>query len=161
MLAENSLSHYLDKALASMPSAFARLVFLSSLRNHYTGRYIHEGWVSFSSPAEVHKLLRETHQSVFKHVLTLPIMTLSRELRKHYQSLGEDEFHAASFWLDIEPYHEMIPEACSRLSREFFISQLRAALEILALAPNWEYLEEPISLLRRQLGPRLPRPSSN
>lgn len=143
MLRENAIFRYLDNALGSLPSPFARLVFLSSLRDPYTGHYFHEGWASVSSVGDVNTTLRETHRTVFDSVVDLSLITLTRELRKHFQSLGEAELRTASLWLQTEPFHEMIPEGCPLLSRKFFISQLRLALEVLAKAPNWAYLEEP------------------
>jgi len=143
MLRENAISRYLDNALGSLPSPFAQLVFLASLRDPYTGHYFHEGWASISSAADVNSTLRETHRAVFEAVTGLSLMPLTRELRKHFQCLGEAELRVAKLWLQTEPYHEMIPEGCPLLSRKFFISQVRLALEVLAAAPNWAYLEEP------------------
>lgn len=157
MLREDSLSRYLSNALASLAGPFAQLVFLASLRDPYTGRYLHEGWASVSSPADVHRALRDTHGSVFESVVSLPLIAFCGELRKHFQSLGEVEWGAAKMWLEMEPYYEMIPEGCPLLSRRFFISQFRTALEVLIHAPDWAHLEEPTSLPVRQPGPP-PRP---
>ncbi len=145
MLREQPISRYLQNVLEALPSAFAQLVFLSSLRDPYTGRYLHEGWASISTPEEVNRALRETHRSVFEAVVSLSLMDLSRELRKHFSSLGQVEIRVANLWLETEPYYEMIPEGCSLLARRFFISQFRSALEVLIQAPGWTYLEEPAS----------------
>ena len=51
---------------------------------------------SISSPAEVNVALRETHQDVFGCVANLSLIGLSKELRKHFKSLGEAEHRAAS-----------------------------------------------------------------
>ena len=151
MLSENALSRYLSNALTSLPSPFAQLVFLSSLRDPYTGHYFHEGWASVASAGDVNTMLRETHLTVFDSVTCLSLITVARELRKHFECLGEAELRAATLWLQTEPYREMIPEGCSALSRQFFISQIRLALEVLAQAPGWAYLEE-------SAGPQYPRP---
>src|SRR5215467_6786542 len=145
MLRENAISRYLNNALGALPSPFAQLVFLASLRDPYTGRYFHEGWASVSSPGDVNSALRETHRAVFDSVTAMSLMPLTRELRKHFQCLGETELRVAKLWLQTEPYHEMIPEGCPLIARKFFISQLRLALEVLSQAPNWAYLEEPAS----------------
>ena len=157
MLRENAISRYLQNALNSLPSPFAKLVFLASLRDPYTGRYFHEGWASVSSAADVNAALRETHRTVFDSVVDLSLISLTRELRSHFQCLGETELRAANLWLQTEPYHEMIPEGCNLLSRKFFISQLRLALEVLAQAPNWAYLEEPAASPCPPPGP-IPQP---
>jgi hypothetical protein len=157
MLRENAISRYLQNALGSLPSPFAQLVFLASLRDPYTGHYFHEGWASVSSTGDVNRTLRETHRTVFDSVISLSLVTLTRELRTHFESLGEAELRAAKLWLQTEPFHDMIPEGCSQLSRKFFISQLRLALEVLTQAPNWAYLEAPASSPCPPLDP-LPQP---
>ena len=156
MMQEKPISRYLQNVLDALPSAFAQLVFLSSLRDPYTGRYLHEGWSSVSTPEEVNMALRDTHRSVFEAVVSLSLMDLSRELRRHFNSLGQVEVRVANLWLETEPYYEMIPEGCSVLARRFFISQFRSALEVLIQAPGWTYLEEPASspLPQPDLGPR-------
>jgi hypothetical protein len=145
MLQEHSISRYLHRVFDSLPSPFAQLAFLASLRDPYTGHYLHEGWATVCSREQVNVALRDSHQSVFESVAGLTLVGLSRELRKHFRSIGEAERRAATLWLETEPYHEMIPEGCSSLARKFFISQVRFALELLVHAPSWEYLEEPTS----------------
>ena len=142
MLREKPMSRYLQNLLDGLPSVFVQLVFLSSLRDPYTGHYLHEGWANVFSPEEVNRAIRETHRSVFEAVVNLSLMDLSRELRKHFDSLGQVEVRVANLWLETEPYYEMIPEGCSVLARRFFISQFRSALQVLIQAPGWTYLEE-------------------
>ena len=157
MLEAHPISRYLYRVFDALPSPFAQLAFLASLRDPYTGHYLHEGWASICSPAEVNVALRETHQDVFECVTGLSLVGLSRELRKHFKSLGEAERRAATLWLETEPYYEMIPEGCSALSRKFFISQVRFALELLIHAPSWEHLEEPAASPLPPPGPTLQR----
>ena len=145
MRQEHDISRYLSRVFDSLPSPFAQLAFLASLRDPYTKHYVHEGWATMCSPAEVNVILRDTHQSVFASVAGVSLVELSRELRKHFRSISEVERRTATLWLDTKPYYEMIPEGCSSLSRKYFISQVRFALELLVHAPTWEYLEEPTS----------------
>jgi hypothetical protein len=154
---ENSLSRYVHRAMDALPSSFAQLVFLASLRDPYTGHYIHEGWASVSSPVEVNQALRLTHQSIFESVVDLPLLALCKELRRHFESLGETELRAANLWLETEPYYELIPEKCPVVPRKFFISQLRLALEVLVRAPGWSCLGEPAALQSPPPGPE-PQP---
>jgi hypothetical protein len=140
---EGPVGRYLQNILESLPSALAQLVFLSSLRDPYTGRYIHEGWASVSTPETVNGVLREAHQAVFESVVELPLLVLSKELRMHFQSVGQPEPRVSTFWLQTEPYYEMIPEGALLVSRKFFTSQFRLALELLIQAPpSWPHLEQ-------------------
>ena len=147
MLQEHAISRYLSRVFDSLPSPFAQLAFLASLRDPYTGHYVHEGWATVCSPAELNVTLRDAHQSVFASVVGLSLVDVSRELRRHFKSISAVERSAATLWLGTKPYYEMIPEGCSSLSRKYFISQVHFALELLICAPSWEYLEEPTSSL--------------
>jgi len=161
MLPGDSLSRYLTQALSSLPGPLSSLVFLSSLRDHYNGRYLHEGWASCGSPAEVHEKLRHAHLLVFESLLELPMLEYARELRQHIQSLGEEEARVVALWRELEPFNEMIPEGCSPAGRQLFRSQLRLALEVLALAPDWRCLQAPAASPPPRPGPLYLHPDPN
>jgi hypothetical protein len=141
MIREDPVSRYLLHAMSVLPTHFARLVFLASMRDHYTGQYLHEGWAGASSPEEVSAALGQMHRHVFEVVAILPLLDLCKEIRKHFESLGETELRTAKFWLETEPYYEMIPAGYPLLAHKLFISQIRLALEILVRAPKWDRLE--------------------
>jgi hypothetical protein len=153
MQSAERLERYLSRALDSLEGPLAQLVYLASLRDPYTGRYLHEGWSSVVSADSVHSALRDAHRAAFETTMTLVLPDLSSDLRRHFRALGEQEQRVAKLWLETEPYYEMIPEGCPQLSRRFFISQVRVALEILLLAPDWKFLAEPVSLPFQQLDP--------
>jgi len=141
-----SLKRYIAQAIDSAESLFERLVFLGSLRDAYTGRYLHEGWSGVDSAEEIHKVLSEFHNSVFVSVLRFSLIDLTRELRRHFSSLNQTERETALFWLEIEPFRDLIPEGSSPWLRELFISQVRTALEVLSRAPDWPELMGPAAL---------------
>jgi hypothetical protein len=156
MIRNNVVSRYLLNAMGSLRTPFARLIFLTSTRDHYTGQYLHDGWASESSAEEVNAVLRKMHRQVFEAVTTLPLLDLCREIRVHFDSLGEAESPTASFWIETEPYREMVPSGYPELARKLFISQVRLALEVLVQAPNWEQLGESVASPRPPLGPGHP-----
>jgi hypothetical protein len=80
---------------------------------------------------------------VFQSTVDLSLADLSNELRRHFHLLGEEEHRVAKLWLETEPYYELVPEGCPQLPRRFFITQIRAALEVLVRFPHWEFLREP------------------
>ena len=146
----NKFTKLIEKSLSCLPNALGRLIFLTSLRDSYTGRYLHEGWVTVASPEEVNQKLRHIHREVFDLVIRLPLLSFCKELREHFKTVGGIEENSAKLWLEIEPYREMIPEGCLRAERDFFISQIKAALRVLVHAPDWEILREPGALPLQQ-----------
>ena len=161
MLGAHTLGRYLSETLVSLPGPLAQLIYLGSLRDHYSGRYVHEGWAEYSSPAEVHGLLKSKHLEIFEFVGSYGLIDLARELRSHFRALGEDERRAVAVWRELQPFSEIIPEGCSRVSRKLFSSQLRLALEVLANAPDWPHLQVPAASPLPPPGRPHPRPAVN
>ena len=83
MLTGELLDLYMNRALDSLEGPLPRLVFLTSLRDPYTGRYLHEGWATVFPPDAVHATLRDTHRNVFESVVNLMLPALCNELRRH------------------------------------------------------------------------------
>lgn len=148
--AEN-LKRYIAQALERAESLFERLVFVASLRDSYTGRYLHQGWSGVAASEEVHAVLKTVHESLFKSGLSLSVLELSKELRFHFRTREQTERETSILWLETEPFRDLIPRGCSHALREFFISQMRAALEVLCRAPEWGEIAGPIASLRSQL----------
>jgi hypothetical protein len=146
MIRGDPVSRYLTDAMSALPTPFARLVYLASMKDHYTAKYLHDGWISVSSPEEVNAVLRQVHRQVFEFVAMQPLLDLCKEVRKHFESLGETEVQTARLWLETEPYYLMIPVGYPPVARKFFISQFRLALEILIHAPKWDRLETETSV---------------
>jgi hypothetical protein len=135
----------MQRALGALPTPFQQLVFLASLRDSYSGRYLHEGWATVVSADEIHRALRQAHLDCFDEILKLPLTALCGQLQQHFASLGEEERKVAALWLETEPHRDTIPAGASRLEREFFLSQMRAALAVLASALSLEALPERFS----------------
>lgn len=143
-----SLERYIAQAVSSVGTDFERLVFLGSLRDAYSGRYLHEGWSRVASAEEIHQVLRGAHQLSFESVLLLSVMDLSKQLRFHFHSLSQCERDASLLWLEAEPFRDLIPRGYSPALRELFVSQVRTALAVLLHTPDWPELAGPVALPR-------------
>ena len=153
-----SLKRYVAQAVHSADTPLAALVFFGSLRDAYSGHYLHEGWGQMASVEEIHSVLLETHQTLFDSVLRLSLVDLSNQLRMHFQSLNQPERETCVRWLEVEPFRDLIPIGCSVVVRELFVSEVKTALEVLCHAPEWSELAvAPAALPQPQLdrSPRL------
>ncbi len=139
----DSLKRCIAQAVCSADTVLERLVFLGSLRDAYTGRYLHEGWGCVASAEEIHQVLRAVHLSLFESVLCLSVTDLSKHLRIHFKSLSQPEQETSVLWLEVEPFRDLIPVGCSRVLRELFVSQVKTALEVLCRDPDWSELKGP------------------
>ena len=138
---ERQLVRHIGRALSSLPSSVARLVYLASLRDSYAGTYLHDGWITIAKPAEVDETLRDLHHRTFSNLFDLGLEELCRNLRAHLESVGGSVRKGAEVWLELEPYREMIPQGRSPLLRALFISQIRVALKVLVCSPDLAVLE--------------------
>lgn len=138
--AQQQLERYIKNAVNSAETDLERLFFLGSLRDAYTGRYLHEGLNGLADANEIHSMLQNSHRVLFLSVLKLSLLQLSRELRGHFVKLNEPERETSLLWLEIEPFRDLIPTGCPLTLRELFISQVRSALEVLSRVPDWKEL---------------------
>ncbi len=137
-----ALEEHLNLSLKHLPGAFAKLAFLTAVRDPYTGKYLHEGWTSLASFEEIHEMLRSTHNGVFEFVSGLAMPELCAELKSYFDSLPAPFRQTAQLWSELESYREMIPEGTCIEGREFFVSQMRAAVAILISLPDWHPIQE-------------------
>lgn len=146
------LERYIVRALGSVETVFERLIFLASLRDAYSGRYLHEGWQQVASAEDVHQTLLRKHQESFEAALRLSLVELTKQLRFHFQSVGQPERETSLLWVETELFREFVPLGCPLVLRELFVSQVRTALEVLRRLPGWPDLAAPIASLRSQPG---------
>jgi hypothetical protein len=59
--------------LAVIPSAFARLTYLASLRELSSGRYEHAGLMAVYRPEAVQQALEQCHEEIFERILETPL----------------------------------------------------------------------------------------
>lgn len=136
-----SVEDQLELAFRYLPTCFSRLAFLASVRDSYTGRYIHEGWAMQSSVEQVHEILLQAHNEVFNLALKMPLRSFCGELKGYLQSLTGSQQRTMTLWLELESYRDMIPEGVCRISRTFFLSQIKVALKVLLTIPGWSLIQ--------------------
>ncbi len=153
----------LSSTLAWLPGVFSRLAYFAAIRDSYTGRYLHQIWRTEASEQDVHDLLQALHLETFDLVGELPLPNLCRELKDYLASLTEPNSpeQTGAIWLELEPYRDMIPQACSALDRQLFQSKIHTALEILIKAPDSRFLAEPTASQSPPPAPRSQRHRDN
>ena len=152
----NRLTILMNRSLSSLRNPFARLLYVASTRDPYTGYYFHDGWASVATVEEVVRTVKKTHLSIFESVLDLPLEEVCGQLHEHFKSLEGSDREIAKKWLEGEPFRDAIPEGSSTLQREFFLSQMRAALWLLVASSSLGVLPERYALRLQQPAPQFP-----
>lgn len=132
-----TIEQHLEAALDQLPTSFAKLAFLAAVRDPYTGRYLHEGWTSLASQEEIHKTLRRAHEEIFDLVCSMPMPELCAELNSYFSAASVPFGESVRVWSELESYRKMMPLGVCAEEREFFLSQMRLAMNVLITAPDW------------------------
>jgi hypothetical protein len=73
--------------LEPLRSAYARLAYLSNLREASSGRYVHEGLAKVYGAEATNHVVGNCHEEVFERLLELPLNRQCEELRTYLGSL--------------------------------------------------------------------------
>jgi hypothetical protein len=73
---------FTSRTLAAIPSDFGKLCYVCSLRDHQTGRYLHEGLTFIYSEASVQEAVSQCHEELFTRILETPLEEQEADWRK-------------------------------------------------------------------------------
>ena len=82
------IQDFTSTTLAAIPSAFARLTYLASLRDLSSGRYGHAGLTAVYPSEAVQQALEQCHEEIFERILESPLEEQERDLRAHLEGYG-------------------------------------------------------------------------
>jgi hypothetical protein len=125
------IQDFTTTTLAAIPSAFARLTYLASLRDLSSGRYEHAGLMAVYPLEAVQQALEQCHEEIFERILESGIEKQERDLRAYLQVMQDGLCVAVSHWRKLEAYRTLLPAESPDYLKELFCSNIRALLEIL------------------------------
>jgi len=119
------------RTLASLGGGITRLVYLSSTRDYNTGEYQHDGLADqFGAPA-AQRALAQCHEAAFQDLLYSSLPALVAQLATYIDSTGAEKEKVLHSWRQLQAFRVLIPGTCDELSADFFVSNIRIALEVL------------------------------
>jgi len=123
-----------SRTLAHLQGDMTKLVYLSSTRDYNTGEYRHEGLaLRFGSPA-ASLALEQCHEATFQELLQVSLAQLVEDLALYIESTGAQKEKVLESWRQLQAYRVLIPRTCDALSADFFVTNIRIALEVLGSA---------------------------
>jgi hypothetical protein len=117
--------------LAGIPSQFARLTYVASLRELSSGRYEHAGLAALYPEEAIQQALQLCHEQIFERILERPLSEQEEDLRGCLHAMQGGISSAVANWRQMEVYRILLPENSPDYLKELFCSNLRALLEIL------------------------------
>ena len=130
-ITEKAIRDLENRTLANLQSDLSRVVYLSATRDYNTGEYRHEGLALQFGAAAAQRALARCHESAFRNLLDTGLSVLVDQLAAYIESTGADKERVLQSWRQLEAYRVLIPGSCDSLSGDFFVSNIKIALEIL------------------------------
>lgn len=140
---EKVMEDFQTRTLDSLEGLFSRLIYISSLRDHNTGRYYHSGLEGLYGSEATDEGLRQCHNQVFENLVSLPLKAQTDDLVTFFQSLKEERTRLVDAWERLRAYQILPPEHCSSLARHLFEKNVEIILKVLRETELWELLHDP------------------
>jgi hypothetical protein len=123
-----------SRTLAYLSGDLTKLVYLSSTRDYNTGEYQHAGLAQRFGAQAARQALAHCHEAVFQELLYSNLPSLVSQLATYIESTGADRENVLHSWRQLQAYRVLIPGTCDPLSADFFITNIKIALEALGVS---------------------------
>jgi hypothetical protein len=123
-----------DRTLAHLSGDLTKLVYLSSTRDYNTGEYQHAGLAQRFGAQAAQQALAQCHEAAFQDMLYSGLPNLVSQLATYIESTGADRDKVLHSWRQLQAYRVLIPGNCDPLSADFFITNIKIALEALGIS---------------------------
>jgi len=141
-----------QRTLASIPSDFARLIYLATMRDYNSGMYHHEGLAGRYGTEETRNALQLAHEEIFWRLVSMPLEDLVHELESYVQVSHEAPESFIRAWEELEPYRVAVPMEVDGTMVRLFLSNIKLALEVLRFRQGKNQARQPASSLQPLLG---------
>lgn len=125
------IEDFTERTLAAIPSEFGRLLYISTLRDLATGRYVHAGLEERYSEGAVHEVFAGSHREILTRILETPLEQQIVDLGRCLETMRGERRELAKQWRQLEFYRAMLPLGLPSYVRELFCSNLETLLSIL------------------------------
>jgi hypothetical protein len=141
-----------NRTLAQFGYDFARLIYLSSLRDFSTGEYYHHGLAHSFSESVASAALAASHEQVFYDLTSEPLESFVAQIDRFIRSSPKDSEQILDAWEKLEAYRVTVPSDCGELTKGLFRSNVKVAMLLLKSLNSVRAPKSQPALPRRLLG---------
>ena len=117
--------------LEALPNDLTRMLYLSSLRDCNSGRYLHPRLSTTLGTDEAHRALSACHDRVFLRLLPIPIAQYVLQLEEYIRYARTERNIILETWQSLEAYRATVPVRALPVYRDIFFLNVEVALVIL------------------------------
>jgi hypothetical protein len=126
-----------ELALDALPNDLTRMLFLASLRDCNSGRYLHPQLTQRMGVEEADHALSICHQQIFRNLLNTAASGYALQLEEYIRYTRADRSLVLDTWQSLQAYRSTIPVHASPLYCELFCLNIEVALTILNDSRTW------------------------
>jgi hypothetical protein len=126
------IEDFSSRTLAAISTDFARLHYVSSLKDSGTGRYEHDGIMSLYPENSVQSALTHCHEELFARILETPLQKQEGDLQDCLSVAGDQFWNVVEDWRESQSIDYMCPEGLPDYLHDMFHSNMSALLSILS-----------------------------
>lgn len=116
------------KTISQIPTRFGRLVFLASLRDSLTGRYVHETLTNLLGLEDADRLLCHAHHRVFSEWLCFSLAEQKADLDEFLESEPRE--------VSLQQCRSLAPPGAREVERQLYLTDLEMVLELIRHEPD-------------------------
>ncbi len=127
-----------NRTLAQLGYDFARLLYLSSLRDFSTGEYHHHGLAASFSESAARGALAACHQELFHSLVLSPLESFVAQIDRFIRSTHKDYKSALSVWEKLQACNTAVPSVCDQMTADLFRSNIKVAMALLKSSRSFQ-----------------------
>jgi hypothetical protein len=125
-----------NRTLANFGYDFARLMYLSSLRDFSTGEYYHHGLAQAFSESAATAAIRACHEELFYSLTLGPLDSFVSQLDRLIVSTHRNYQRTLEAWETLGAYNVAVPSACDPTLARLYKSNVKVAMMFLKAHVN-------------------------
>jgi len=126
-----------ELALDALPNDLTRMLYLASLRDCNSGRYLHPQLSQRIGVQEADQALSVCHDRLFRRLLIMPVSAYLLQLEEYIRYTRAERTVVLETWQSLQAYRSTIPVHTLPLYAELFCLNVEVALSILKDSSTW------------------------
>jgi hypothetical protein len=120
------------QTLSQIPTVFGRLVYLASLRDSSTNRYVHASLTALVGLEDADRTLCHSHHQVFSQWIGFSLEEQKTDLDQYVRDTG-DRKHL------LQQYRNLVPPTARDVERQLYLTDLETLVELMRYGDGGVY----------------------